>query len=505
MRARILNLPLILPLTGLFSAAMFVPAGLALVRNDHSVAQAFFYSGVIGFVCVGVTALALSNRARRDNTDLQNLASLFLAYTVLPLFLALPFYEGLETTSYLNAYMEMVSSLTTTGAPLFEPSRLTEALHLWRGIVGWLGGLLIWVSASAILAPLNLGGFEVTAKAEPGQGEERFDRFKRASSAKRIIRFGLQLIPIYGGLTFVLWLMLVIAQEPPVTAAIIAMSTLATSGIAPMNGLEDIQSGFVGEGLLFLFLAFGLSRLTFSKDTVTSTQSGLLNDPEFRIGVILVLAVPLLLFSRHWLGALDIDEQENLADAMIALWGGMFTVLSFLTTAGFESTSWDDAQNWSGLGTPGLILLGLSLVGGGVATTAGGVKLLRVYALYLNGRRELERLVHPSSMGSSGPTSRRIRRKGAFIAWIFFMLFGLSMAVITVVLAALGQDFESAIVLSIATLSTTGPLIKSATTDPIVLLEVGSAAKLVLCAAMVLGRLETLAIIALFNPGLWRR
>jgi trk system potassium uptake protein TrkH len=85
------------------------------------------------------------------------------------------------------------------------------------------------------------------------------------------------------------------------------------------------------------------------------------------------------------------------------------------------------------------------------------------------------------------------------------MLFGLSMAVITVVLAALGQDFESAIVLSIATLSTTGPLIKSATTDPIVLLEVGSAAKLVLCAAMVLGRLETLAIIALFNPGLWRR
>ncbi len=505
MIARILNLPLILPLMGLFSAAMFVPALLALIREDHSVAQAFFYSGVLGFVMVGMVALAMVNRGRLGNSDLQTLASLFLAYTILPLFLALPFYEGLETTTYLNAYVEMVSALTTTGLPLFEPGRLTDALHLWRGIVGWMGGLMIWVAAAAVLAPLNLGGFEVTATAEPGQGLERYDRFKRASAAKRITQIGLQLIPIYAGLTFTLWLFLVVAEEPPVTAAILAMSTLATSGITSLDSLGSARSGLVGEVAIFAFLAFGLSRLTFSKDTVTIGQNGLAYDPEFHIGVILVLAVPLLLFSRHWFGAFDFDDQENLQGALSALWGGMFTVLSFLSTTGFESSAWAQAQNWSGLGTPGLILLGLALVGGGVATTAGGVKLLRVYALYLNGRRELERLVHPSSMGKSGQTSRRIRREGAFIAWIFFMLFALSLALVTVTLAALGQNFEASIVLAIATLSTTGPLIESASTVPISVLDVGSAAKLVLCAAMVLGRLETLAIIALFNPGLWRR
>lgn len=341
MFTRLLNLPLILPLTGLFAAAMFVPAGHALAHEDHSVARVFFYSGLIGFAVLGMISLALSSRKLRDISDLDNLASLFLAYTVLPLFLALPFYEGLETTSYLNAYLEMVSSLTTTGVPLFEADRLTEALHLWRGLVGWMGGLLIWVAAAAILAPLNLGGFEVTARAEPGQGRERSDRFKRASAARRITEIGAQLFPIYAGLTFVLWLCLVVAQAPPTVAAIIAMSTLATSGISPMDGLEGMQSGLVGEGVIFFFLIFGLSRLTFSKDTVTPAQQGLGADPEFRIGLVLVLAVPLLLFSRHWLGAFDFDEQENLSNALSALWGGMFTVLSFLTTAGFESTAWD--------------------------------------------------------------------------------------------------------------------------------------------------------------------
>jgi len=72
------------------------------------------------------------------------------------------------------------------------------------------------------------------------------------------------------------------------------------------------------------------------------------------------------------------------------------------------------------------------------------------------------------------------------------------------VLGGLGQDFEAATVLAIAALSTTGPLTQAATETPIELLQIGGAAKLVLCVAMVVGRLETLAIIPLFNPGLWR-
>ncbi len=158
-----------------------------------------------------------------------------------------------------------------------------------------------------------------------------------------------------------------------------------------------------------------------------------------------MICVPFLLFGRHFLAAFDVDETGNLLEALKALWGGAFTVLSFLSTTGFESADWRTARDWSGLGTPGLDSAGSVAGRAGVwPPPQAGVKLLRVYALYLNGRREMERLVHPSSVGRAGAGNRRIRREGAFIAWIFFMLFAISLALVTVVLAALGQDLESA-------------------------------------------------------------
>lgn len=506
MIAQLLRFPLILVLTGLASVAMLVPAVHAFWLEDHSIARAFLYAALGGLTLVLLICLSMAGRVRGDNSDLQNLASLCLSYVLLPAFLALPFYEGLGTTRFLNAYVEMLSCLTTTGATLFADSaRLPDPLHLWRGIVGWLGGLLLWVSASAVLAPMNLGGFEVTVSAEPGQGREgRADRFVRAGSGKRLARAARALAPLYVGLTVVLFLLLMSAGERALVAAVHAMSILATSGISPIGGVQNGVSGFAGEAVMFLFMLFALSRLTFSSDTIVTRQGGLWRDPEFRIGCAIVLGVPLLLFARHWLGAFNVQQGEDMGTALSALWGAMFTVLSFLSTTGFVSENWETARLWSGMGTPGLILMGLAILGGGVATTAGGVKLLRVYALYLNGRHEMARLVHPSSVERTGAAGRRIRRQGAFVAWIFFMLFALSLTLVTVVLSALGLDLENAMILTIAALSTTGPLVQAGAEAPISLLEMPAGAQAVFSAAMILGRLETLAIIALFNPALWR-
>jgi trk system potassium uptake protein TrkH len=268
--------------------------------------------------------------------------------------------------------------------------------------------------------------------------------------------------------------------------------------------VAETRLGLSGEVVMALFMLFGLSRLTFSKDTVTATQGGLRSDPEFRIGAIIVIGVPLILFARHFIGAYDVAAAESLEEALQALWGSVFTVLSFLTTTGFVSEYWGEAQSWSGLNTPGLILMGLALLGGGVATTAGGVKLLRVFALYQNGVRELERLVYPNSVSGAGVVGRRLQSNGAFIAWVFFMLFALSLAGVCLLLTLTGVSFEEAMVLSVAMLSTTGPLVEFAIEQPILLIELETSAKAVLCAAMVLGRLETLAIIALLTPDLWR-
>lgn len=500
----LLRLPLFLLIWGISSLSMWLPATHALIRNDHPTSQAFFYSGLIGLVFVGFIALAAGARPSRYRL-LGQLLSLLGTFAVLPVFLAIPLQDALKTTSFLNAYFDMVSAITTTGADIFrDPDRLNPTLHLWRAQVGWMGGLLMWVAASAILAPLSLGGFEVTARGRLGRAAHTPHQSAQADPRARLLRVFVTLAPIYAGLTAVVWVLLLIAGEDSLTGACHAMSVMATSGISPVGGMSGASSGLVGEAILFLFMFFALSRLTFSSDTATTGYARLDKDPEFRIGLMLVFGIPVLLFARHWFAAFDVNATENLTQAAQAFWGAMFTVMSFLTTTGFVSADWDSAQAWSGLGTPGLIFMGLAMIGGGVATTAGGVKLLRVYALYLNGMRDLERLVHPSSVSRQAGRNRRIQRDGAFIAWVFFMLFALSLTVVSLTLAGLGADFEQAIVLSIATLSTTGPLIEVASETPIRLAEMSGLAKGVLCAAMVLGRLETLAIIALFTSELWR-
>ena len=506
MTARLLRFPLILILTGLAALLMFLPALDALMRADTGVAGAFFYAGLLGLAAVLSIGLAIAGQvAGREPTDAQHLGSLLLAYLLLPLYLALPFYNGVGNTTFLNAHLEMVSSLTTTGATMFGATgRLGESLHLWRALVGWGGGLLIWISASAVLAPMSLGGFELTVRAEPGQDDAMLGRFQRAQPSRRVAQATRLLVPVYLGLTLVLWIVLMATGERAFVALIHAMSTLATSGISSIGGLQNGTSGLAGEIAIFAFLIFALSRLTFSSDTVPTGPPGLFNDPEFRLGLALVLTVPLVLFARHWIGSIEVAEGARPAEALRALWGAVFTVLSFLSTTGFESADWQQARDWSGLGAPGLILMGLAMIGGGVATTAGGVRLLRVYALYLHAHREFELLVHPSSVGRATGPGRRIRRQGAYIAWIFFMLFALTLTAVTALLAASGLNFEGALIVALAGLSTTGPLIASASEDPVRLIELGSFGKLVFSAAMVLGRVETLALIALVNPAAWR-
>lgn len=495
--------PLFLQLLGIVGVSMLVPAGHALALEDFHTARSFFYAGLLTLVLVSLVGIALSNQ-RHNRSGLRQLLALLGAFTALPMVMAVPFFESLRTTTYLNSYLEMVSSFTTTGASLFPPERLPPTLHLWRAQVGWMGGLLMWISAAAILAPLNLGGFEVTASAEPGRGEARVAMMDGADATTRVMRTSWRLVPIFAGLTFALWVLLLISGEGPLVAFSHAASTMATSGISPVGGVQNGASGIVGEIVVFLFLLFALSRLTFSNDTVTAAGTDLRSDPEFRVGLLIVVVVPAFLILRHWAGAYDVDEVNDLGAALKAAWGGMFTVLSFLSTTGFISADWAEARGWSGLDNPGIILLGLAMIGGGVATTAGGVKLLRIFALYLNGMREIERLVHPHSVGNAGALSQRIRRQGAFVAWIFFMLFALSLAFVTMALGGVGVPFDAALVLSISALSTTGPLTAVALEQPITLVELSAAAKLIFAAAMVLGRLETLAIIALLSRNLWR-
>lgn len=493
----LLRLPLIVILMGLGGLSMLFPGIIALSLDKIALARPFLYGTTLLTVLTALIALATGPKPPMD-TGRSHLMAMLGAFAGLPLMLALPLAEADVRIDLFTAYVDMVSCLTTTGARL-TPLDIDPILHLWRAQVGWMGGLLVWITAFGILAPMTLGGFEVTSQQEAGRGAAIREIGALSDPTRRLVRYTLRLTPVYIALTGGLALYLSAAGDPPLVAISHAMSTLSTSGISPLATGTGSPAGVAGEAMIFVFFIFAITRKSFVK----APGNPLLRDRELRVALFLVLGVSGLTFLRHWIAAGDPVEDLDI-NALAALWGAVFTTASFLTTTGFVSESWAAAQGWSDLETPGLMLAGLALMGGGVATTAGGVKLLRVYALYKHGSHEMGRLVHPHAVAGGTRIDRRIRSDGATVAWVFFMLFAISAAAIMVLLSLCGLGFAEAVVLGSAALTTTGPLVDVVGSDPILLEDLPLAAKIVLTGAMVLGRMEALAIIALLNPALWR-
>lgn len=497
--------PFFILLMGIAAMAMLVPSFHAYWLSNFAVSRTFLYSALLLFLLTLFLGFATANYQRSRSRGY--LVSLLAAFLILPIFLAVPLYETVPQASFADAWFESVSSFTTTGATLFDsPRELPRSVHLWRAIMGWMGGLLIWVAAISILAPLNIGGFEVRATRGGAASNRSYAQIGHMPDpSDRLIRYGAKLVPLYGALTMMLCLGLIAAGELPFVALCHAMSVMSTSGISPVGGMVYSSAGFVGELIILAFFGFALTRGSFSRGVSGQELPALHRDAELRMALGLIGALVLALFLRHALVVFDEGALNTLQSGWRAFWGALFTITSFITTTGFESADWTAARDWSGLGTPGLMLVGLSLIGGGVATTAGGIKLLRVYALWKHGQREVERLVYPSSVGGAGAEARQIRRQGAQIAWIFFMLFTVSIAAVMVLLSLTGVQFETSMVLAVSALSTTGPLAEIAAEAPISYAGIPDLAKTVLALAMVVGRLEALAIIALLNPEFWRR
>lgn len=537
----LLHLPLIVILAGIGALAMVLPGLYAHALESHKIGSIFLGAAGLFVILAAILGLATANRPEGSQSR-SVLLTMLGTMVLLPAMLAVPFALALPDTGFFNAWWEMISCLTTTGASLYAADLLPAPLHLWRALVGWMGGLFMLVAAIALLAPLRVGGFEIMSS--PYGRSERYERLppsadgwgdaghlshpafqmELADPAHRVMRAGKVVLPVYAGLTLLMWTLLLMLGEPGLVALTRAMGTLSTSGISPVDGPAGQGSGVTGEVVIFLFLIPALSRRFWPGGGELKASESWAGDPELRMAAVVVLLVSVVLFARHFMGAIGVSPTGvqggavKLDSAISAAWGGLFNGLSYLTTTGWNSVEWQGARNWSGLSSPGLMLAGLAMMGGGVATTAGGVKLLRVYALARHSERELERIVHPSSVGGGGLMARRLRREGAYLAFIFFMLFASSIAVTVMLISLQRVEFDSATILSIAALSNTGQLAGAIPLAPTFQGSAGMAGapwagwaglpgltKAVLAGAMVVGRVETLAILALFSPEYWRR
>lgn len=503
MLARIPVIPLLI---GILAIAMLLPSLQAATEDQWRAARGFFYSSIFClFVAAGLAVLLRPLGAREQAR--RELSALLIAWVLLPCLAALPLVLITPWMGTLGAWFEMVAALTTTGGTVYrDPDLVPPSVHLWRGLVGWLGGLMTLLAAYAILAPRRLGGFEVMSAAEmAGEGRAVDLRLPSAPFESRLNRAMRVILPAYLTMTAVLALLFNALAEPGLVAAVHAMSVVSTSGISPLAGGLASANSFWIELAAAVFLVAAATRLFYSGASPIGQRMRWRTDPELRLMGILVGLATLALFLRHWVAALEKEAPGGFLAGVEALWGAAFTCLSYLTTTGFESAAWHSARDWSGHSNPAMILLALCAIGGGAATTAGGVKLIRAYALIRHGTRELERIARPHSIAGAGLGSRGLRREGAMIAWTFMMLFSAGFVAILLLLTLTGMDFADGLIAATAALSNTGPAFAMASEAPGGFGRLADPHRVILALAMLLGRIETLAAIVLLHPESWAR
>jgi len=396
----------------------------------------------------------------------------------------------------------MVSVFTTTGLPVFENDFLTKPIHLWRALTAWFGGGLIWIAAFVILLPANFGGSEDFSNKKRSILSNRKLTLDERSTT--LVKVSQKLIPTYLGLTIVLWGLLSAFGTDSYTSLIRALSVISTTGISGPEKLGMDGAGFFGELviLLFLFIALSNNILKFLSKQVRVTT--IVSDVEVRLGLFIVLTTTALLsFMQLIQNNFYSELNDKYGNFIELIWGNFFTIFSFITTTGYVSAFENVFSSANDFSHTTIILIGLCLFGGGVATTAGGIKLLRISILFSAFSNETGKLLHPSSVAGVNNQVKSLEIS-VFMAWIFFMLFIVSLAGLTIILAIFEMLFEDAIVLAVACLTTTGPIIEVIGLDALLISDLSFIPKLTLAVGMVLGRLEILVVLSLLAFGFKR-
>jgi trk system potassium uptake protein TrkH len=487
------KLPLAISIPVIFIIMMMIPSLHGFHVGNENQGRTFLYAALIGSFSLGFISILVQNEPLFMYRHPQLLSCLCF-FLVLPFFLAIPFHEAIASQNIINAYLDLVSVVTTTGLPVFSANALSETIIIWRVCVGWTSGFLMWVFAWSLFAQLNLSGLNHLGGGDPGIGYGIKGPFGKAGlPVEKFWREAARLGPIYFLITTVTALSLLFVSGDPIFAVLRAMSTIATFGV-DLPGHPG--SGWSSEAILILVMFFALSRGTFSRSSSKTKKWLLLYDPEIRVAAILIALAIIILVSLSW------SKNSHIGSLVETIWGVFFTSVSFLTTTGLTSTHIPEVLR--GFDGAGIIFVALAMLGGGVATTAGGIKLLRVYILAKHCKAEVDHLIAPSQVKKRESNFISMNYPNAMLACVFLILFILVFAAISLGLTLTGSNARESLYLTLATMTNTGPLATGFGDSESIVIELGTSAKLILVFAMVFGRLEVLALLALLNPDIYR-
>ena len=479
-----MHLPVILRITGIlltvFSMTLLAPALVGYLFDEPTV-RTF----LIPFAITLASGLAmwLPLRRYRDLRAGDGFLVTALFYVSLGLFGAIPISMSIGDLSFTDAAFESLSGLTTTGATVLTGlDDLPKSLLFYRQLLQWFGGMGIIVLAVAILPMLGIGGMQLYRAESPGP-------VKDTKLTPRITETAKALWYIYVTLTLTCAVCYFLGGMSVFDAICHAFSTVAIGGFSTHDQSMAYFDSQAIETVAIVFML--LAGINFGLHfTVLARKNPLhyFRDWEVRtyLGMVALVAgvVTLTLVEQ---GGSDAPIRE-----------GLFQVVSIATTTGFTTA---DYSVWPGA-VP-IILLLAAFTGGCAGSTAGGIKVIRVLLIYLQGWREVKRLIHPSGVFPIKVGDHPVPDRVIEAVWSFFAAYVfIFLLMTTLVMLLSGIDFVTAFSAVGACLNNLGPGLGEVALN---YQGLDASVKWVLILAMLLGRLEIFTLLVLLSPTFWRR
>ncbi|MEQ1931990.1 MAG: TrkH family potassium uptake protein [Parvularculaceae bacterium] len=463
------------------AALMIFP--LLLDVFDGNGASSPFIRGMVVNAFAGATLTVIA--AGRDAGDLtrrQAFLTTASAWLLAPLLTGLPF-MGVGLT-FVEAYFESASGLTTTGATVFTNLEETpDAILLWRAMLNFVGGIGIVVIAILVMPVLRVGGMQIFRTESSDQSDKVFSK----------------------GLDFVLWITGVYIALNVICAAVYAalgmsgfdavthaFATIATGGFSTHDSSFAWFDSPAIEWAAVVFMCAGaLPFVAFVRSIRERNPGVVLRDIQVRafVGFVFLAA---LLMTPSAMRALDIPFDH--AFRLVA-----FNAMSIITTTGFAS---GDFQVWGHFAIGFFFVL--MFIGGCSGSTAGGIKVYRLQILLKLATAHLNRLVSPSRTVVVTYSTRRIGDEIEIAILTFLVAYLISTAVVTLGLTALGLDFVTALSGAASALGNVGPGLGDIIGPAGTYAPLPDGAKGLLALAMILGRLEFFTLLVLLMPSFWR-
>ena len=200
---------------------MLIPFFVQFIYDENN---SIFLSAASVTVFIGIL-LVLTNLEESRKLNLQQAFLLTtLSWLSIAIFGCIPFLLSDLNLSFVDAFFESMSGITTTGSTIITNLDNTpKSILIWRAILQWLGGIGIIVMAITILPLLNIGGMQLFRMENSDTAEKILPRTREVTLLISII---------YLTLTFVCGAAYWIVGMSIFDSIAHAMTTIATGGFS---------------------------------------------------------------------------------------------------------------------------------------------------------------------------------------------------------------------------------------------------------------------------------